>query len=444
MIPFSHLPIVRKSTLHGTYQGKDGIFEEQWNEEVATGHESHGNGICRRAWKGPGMSDLSLKRAVKSWVLHDPGPMGPNRLSLEERLQPPLASAEVRLRMEACALCRTDLHIIEGEIPSHRLPLVLGHQIVGQVIEVGEDVQGLAIGQRVGVPWLAGTDGSCPSCRQGRENLCPSAQFTGYDQDGGYAQEAVARAAFTFPLPFHWNSLHAAPLLCGGAIGFRALRLAALEPGEPLALYGFGSSAHMILQLAVALGHPTLVRSRGPERLQLAHRLGAAWVGDYTQPFPQRVAAGLVFAPAGEIVPSALADLEPGGRLVLAGIQMSAIPSFPYRLLYQERSLQSVANSTRADVSDFLRLADEHHLAPEAEGIPFGELPEALIRLKEGRFTGSLVLLAGNSCSFRPARGGGVSRKGQRHPSGELLAVQEETLEPSLALQRERSKEGGG
>lgn len=347
-----------------------------------------------RVGKGARMSDPTPGGTVRSWVLRYPGPIGPDRLSLEERPRPLLAAGEVRMRVEACALCRTDLHIIEGEIPPHRLPLVLGHQIIARVTEVGEDVEGLAIGQRVGVPWLAGTDGSCPSCRQGRENLCPAARFTGYDRDGGYAEEAVASAAFVFPLSLQRDPLQAAPLLCGGVIGFRALRLAALKPGEPLALYGFGSSAHLILQLAVALGHPTFVRSRGQERLQLAHRLGAAWVGGYDQPFPQMVAAGLVFAPAGEIVPTVLADLDPGGRLVLAGIQMSDIPSFPYRLLYQERSLKSVANSTRADVRDFLRLADEHHLTPEAEGVLFKELPEALRRLKEGRLTGSLVLLA--------------------------------------------------
>ncbi len=340
------------------------------------------------------MSDYAHDSSIQAWVLRESGPMERNRLLLEERPRPPLALGEIRMRVEACALCRTDLHIIEGEIPPHRLPLVLGHQIVARVIERGEKVDGLAIGQRVGVPWLAGVDGCCPFCRGGRENLCPAARFTGYDQDGGYAQEAVASAAFIFPLSMQGNPLRTAPLLCGGVIGFRALRLAALKPGEPLALYGFGSSAHTILQLTVALGHPTFVRSRGQERLSLAHRLGAAWVGGYDQPFPQRVAAGLVFAPAGEIVPQALADLEPGGRLVLAGIHMNDIPSFPYRLLYQERSLQSVANSTRADVRDFLHLAEEHHLMPEAEGVPFEELPEALIRLKEGRVTGSLVLLA--------------------------------------------------
>jgi propanol-preferring alcohol dehydrogenase len=329
---------------------------------------------------------------MRAWVLRQQGSLNPGRLILEEVSRVALLPGEIRLRIEACALCRTDLHIVEGDIPARRLPLILGHQAVGRVIEVGEGSAGWSPGDRAGVPWLGGVDGSCPFCLSQRENLCPEGRFTGYDRDGGYAEEIVALASFSHRVPEGMDALLAAPLLCGGAIGYRAFRLAHLCPGEPVALYGFGSSAHLVLQLAVALGHPTCVRSRGQERLDLAKRLGATWAGDYRAKMPLAVAAGLIFAPAGGIVPRALGDLQPGGRLVLAGIHMSDIPTFPYALIYQERSIQSVANSTRADVSGFIALAEKYGIVPEAEAVPFEALPEALDRLKSGRMAGTMVL----------------------------------------------------
>jgi propanol-preferring alcohol dehydrogenase len=287
----------------------------------------------------------------------------------------------VRIRVSACGVCRTDLHLRDGEVSAGHLPLILGHQIVGT-----------AGGERVGVPWLGWTDGTCPYCRSGRENLCPSARFTGRDVDGGYAEYAVADERFVFPLPPDMSDLEVAPLLCGGLIGHRALRLAG--DGERLGLYGFGAAAHIICQVAVHEGRRVFafVRAGDAGARELALSLGAEWAGDSAQPGPEPLDAAIIFAPAGELVPAALRACAPGGVVVCAGIHMSDIPSFPYELLWEERVLRSVANLTRDDAREFLTLAPRVPVRTTVTVFPLEEAEEALTRLRAGRIEGAAVL----------------------------------------------------
>src|SRR5579884_1794360 len=266
---------------------------------------------------------------------------------------------QVRLRVQVCGVCRTDLHVVDGELPDPKLPLVPGHQIVGRIEALGPGVERFQVGDRVGVPWLGYTDGACRYCRSGRENLCDGARFTGYDIDGGYAEYTVADERFCFPLPAGYSDLEVAPLLCGGLIGYRALSLTG--DAARLGLYGFGSSAHMICQVAVFQGREVFAFTRaGDERTQVfARTLGASWAGGSDQAPPRQLDAAIIFASAGELVPLALAALAPDGLVVCAGIHMTDIPSFPYELLYHEHKLRSVANLTRQDGIEFLRLARE-------------------------------------------------------------------------------------
>jgi propanol-preferring alcohol dehydrogenase len=297
---------------------------------------------------------------------------------------------ELLLEVAACGVCRTDLHIVDGELTEPKLPLVPGHQIVAHVSGGGER---FAPGDRVGVPWLGWTDGTCRYCRSGRENLCDRARFTGYQRDGGYAQLALADERFCFPIPAGYPDLQAAPLLCAGLIGFRTLKLAG--DAERLGIYGFGGAAHIICQIAVHQGRRVFAFTRaGDEETQrFALELGAEWAGDALGPPPEELDAALIFAPAGELVPAALRAVAKGGTVVCGGIHMSDIPQMPYEILWGERTLRSVANLTRADGEEFLALAPLVPVRTEVETFPLGEANQALDRLRSGRIRGSAVLV---------------------------------------------------
>jgi propanol-preferring alcohol dehydrogenase len=296
--------------------------------------------------------------------------------------EPVPGPGQILLRVQACGVCRTDLHLRDGELEPGHLPLVLGHQIVATAEH----------GERVGVPWLAWTDGECEFCRSGRENLCRHAKFTGRDVDGGYAEYAVADARYCFPLPADMTDLEVAPLLCGGLIGHRALRLAG--DGERLGLYGFGAAAHIICQVAVHEGRRVFAFTRAEdERAQaLARSLGAEWAGDAMAPGPEPLDAAIIFAPAGALVPAALRASAPGATIVCAGIHMSDIPSLPYRLLWEERVLRSVANLTRADAREFLALAPRVPIRTTVQPFPLEQAEDALTRLRDGRIEGAAVI----------------------------------------------------
>ena len=313
-------------------------------------------------------------------------------LTLREVGDPRCGEGQVRVEVSACGICRTDLHVLDGELPHPKLPLILGHQIVGKVVERGEGVTSPSVGDRVGIPWLGWTDGTCVYCRSGRENLCVAGRFTGYTLDGGYAEQVVADARFCFPLPPGLDDVHVAPLLCAGLIGYRALRLA----GEPrrIGFYGFGSSAHLLAQVVVAQGMELFALTRdGDTRTQsFARERGAVWAGGSSERPPVPLDAAIVFASVGDLVVRALEALAPGGTVVCAGIHMSDIPSFPYAKLWEERSIRSVANLTRDDGRQFLPLATRLGITPEVAVFPLEQASEGVRALREGRFTGSAVL----------------------------------------------------
>jgi propanol-preferring alcohol dehydrogenase len=306
---------------------------------------------------------------------------------------PEPGAGQVRLRVHACGVCRTDLHVVDGELAEPRLPLVPGHQIVGRVDKVGEGVERFAVGDRVGVPWLGWTCGECRYCRSGRENLCDRARFTGYQLDGGYAEYAVADQRFCCPIPEDYPDLQAAPLLCAGLIGYRSLRMAGDAPR--LGLYGFGASAHIVIQVARHEGRRVFafVRAGDEAARRFALELGAEWAGDSAGPPPEELDAAILFAPAGELVPAALSAVAKGGTVVCAGIHMSDIPSFPYRILWGERVLRSVANLTRKDGEEFMALAPRIPVRTEVEPYPLERANEALDRLRSGRVRGAAVLV---------------------------------------------------
>jgi len=318
--------------------------------------------------------------------LHEP-------LVLRERQPLEPASGQVRIAIEACAVCRTDLHVVDGELPDPRLPIVPGHQIVGVVDAVAADVDSVSVGDRVGVPWLGSACGTCTYCLAGRENLCQAARFTGYTLDGGFADACLADARFVLRLPPSYAAVDVAPLLCGATIGYRAFRLAG--DAKRIGLYGFGSAGHMIAQVARHLGREVYAFTRpGDAGAQaFARGLGAVWAGDSTSRPAVELDAAIIFAPAGELVPLALAAVAPGGTVVCGGIHMSDIPSFPYRLLWQERSIRSVANLTRRDGNDLLALAPEVGLRPRVERYRLEDANRALDDLRAGRFDGTAVLV---------------------------------------------------
>ncbi|HEY1360355.1 MAG TPA: zinc-dependent alcohol dehydrogenase family protein [Thermoleophilaceae bacterium] len=323
---------------------------------------------------------------MRAMVLDEPR----TPLRAAELSDPEPGEGEVLLEVAACGVCRTDLHVVDGELTEPKLPLVPGHQIVAHVRGGGER---FSEGERVGVPWLGWTDGTCPYCRSGRENLCDNARFTGYQRDGGYATLVAADERFCFPIPEGYPDLQAAPLLCAGLIGYRSLRMAG--DGERLGLYGFGASAHIIIQVARHQGRRVFAFTRGDDEpaQAFARELGAEWAGDSLGPPPEELDAAIIFAPVGELVPAALRAVAKGGVVVCAGIHMSDIPSFPYDLLWGERVLRSVANLTRRDGEEFLELAPEVPVRTEVEEFPLESANEALDRLRSGRIRGSAVLV---------------------------------------------------
>jgi len=330
---------------------------------------------------------------MRAMLLEKPRPAEENPLHLAELPLPTPGAGEIRVRVRACGICHTDLHIVEGELKLPKLPLVPGHQLVGTVDARGAGGMEFREGDRVGVPWLYSTCGECGYCRKGLENLCERGRFTGFHADGGYAEAMVAPAAFAYTLPESFSDLEAAPLLCAGVIGYRALKLSNLQPGEWLGLYGFGASAHIVLQIARHQGSEVCVFTRAESHRQLARQLGAAWVGAAGEPPPAPLDAAIIFAPAGKLVPVALAALRKGGTLALAGITMSALPEMEYQLLYHERILRSVANSTREDVRSLLRLAAEIPVRTEIETFQLPEANRALQNLKSSRIHGAGVLV---------------------------------------------------
>jgi len=314
-------------------------------------------------------------------------------LRLVDRPIPMPGPGEVLVKVEVCAICRTDLHVIEGELPVHRSPLIPGHQVVGRVERLGEGSARLREGDRVGVAWLHAACGHCPYCRRGDENLCDAPRFTGYDADGGYADYLVAPEAFIYPLPAAWPAERIAPLLCAGIIGYRALRRSRIKPGGRLGLYGFGASAHVVIQIARHWGCEVHVATRGEKHRRLALELGAAWAGEAADAPPKRLDAAIVFAPVGELAVAALAALDKGGTVALAGIYMTDVPSLNYeRLLFHEKQLCSVTANTRRDGEELLRLAREIPIVTHTESFPLEQANEALIKLKQDGIQGAGVL----------------------------------------------------
>lgn len=317
-------------------------------------------------------------------------------LEIDDRSAQSPGSGEVRVRVRACGVCRTDLHIVDGDLAAPVLPVVPGHQIVGEVLELGPGVVALEIGQRVGIPWLGWTCGECPQCLAGRENLCDRARFTGFHRDGGFAEEAVADARYVFPLPVGIPDAHAAPLLCAGLIGYRAYRMACETAGEVrrLGLYGFGAAAHILAQLAVLEGRDVYAFTRPGDHTgqAFARRLGATWAGPSSTAPPHPLDAAILFAPVGALVPLALRAVRKAGAVVCAGIHMSDIPSFPYADLWGERVLRSVANLERRDGEELLELAGRLDLLTEVHEYPLEDTNTALDDLRAGRFEGAAVI----------------------------------------------------
>jgi propanol-preferring alcohol dehydrogenase len=340
---------------------------------------------------------LARRRGVivmQAMVLTDIAPIESSPLRLQERPEPEPGPGEVRLKVECCAICRTDLHVIEGDLPRRSLPIVPGHQVVGIVDALGPGCRILQVGQRVGIAWLRHTCGVCAFCRSGQENLCEAAAFTGYHADGGYAQYAIVPEAFAYPIPVSFGAIDAAPLLCAGIIGYRALQRSDLPAGGNLGLIGFGSSAHVVLQIAQHRGSRVFVATRGEGHRAFARDLGAKWVGESISDAPEPLDSIILFAPAGELVPPALAALRKGGTLSLAGIHMSVIPSLDYdRHLFYERNVRSVTANTREDGRQLLAEADAAAIRPRTTTYALADANRALQDLKADRIDGTGVLV---------------------------------------------------
>ena len=329
---------------------------------------------------------------MRALLLESPQSADNSPLRLADIPLPDPGSGEVRVRIRCCAVCHTDLHIVEGDLPLPKIPIVPGHQIVGAVDALGSGVDKLKAGDRVGIPWLYSTDGTCPYCRRQTENLCDQARFTGYHEHGGYAEYCVVREDFAHPIPAAFSDEHAAPLLCAGVIGYRAYRLSGAQPGQRLGLYGFGASAHLVLQLARHQGCEGYVFTRSRAHREVAEQLGAVWIGAAEDNPPHPLDAAIIFAPAGSLVPQALRVLGKAGTLALAGITMTEIPALDYSLLYHERVLRSVANSTREDCREFLRVAAEIPIQPRIQLYPLADANRALQDLKHSRLEAAGVL----------------------------------------------------
>lgn len=326
---------------------------------------------------------------MRAMVLDRPG----MPLVMRERAPPQPQAGEILVEIAACGVCRTDLHVVDGELPRPKLPIVPGHEIVGRVASIGEGVGGFTVGERVGVPWLGATCGVCPYCRSGRENLCDRPLFTGYTRDGGYATHTTADARFCFPLSERVDAAEAAPLLCAGLIGWRSYRMAG--EGKTLGLYGFGAAAHILAQVASWQGRHIFAFTRDGDTASqnFARALGAVWAGGSSEAPPEPLDAAIIFAPVGALVPTALRAVKKGGRVVCGGIHMSDIPSFPYAILWEERQLVSVANLTRADAREFFAVAPKAGIKMQVTRYPLADANAALADLRAGRFEGAAVLI---------------------------------------------------
>ncbi len=329
---------------------------------------------------------------MKAAVLTKSAPIVERPLSIQDAPQPQPDAGQVLLKVRACGVCRTDLHITEGELPPRRVPLIPGHQIVGEIV-AGATPE-LPLGTRVGVSWIGGVDGTCWYCRSGKENLCDAPTFTGYTVDGGYAEYATARADFVFPLPAELDDLRAAPLLCAGIIGFRSLRVAEVQPGERVGLFGFGASAHLAIQVLHSWKCEVYVSTRGESHRQLARSMGATWVGTETDRPPCELDRAVTFAPSGDVVIAALSSLRKGGVVAINAIHLDRIPEFDYdRLLWGERQIRSVANMTRADARDFLQIAADLEMRPRVTAFRLDQANEALLAVKRDAIDGAAVLV---------------------------------------------------
>lgn len=329
--------------------------------------------------------------------LAEPGPMTTPRLECVERPAPQTnqtdVASQVLLQVRACAICHTDLHIAEGDLPLHKRPVIPGHQVVATVVALSGSAAGLNEGARVGVPWLHSACGVCEYCRRGQENLCELAQFTGWDVDGGYANYLLARPEFVVPIPAVFDDIEAAPLLCAGIIGYRSLRMADVRPGERVGLVGFGASAHLAIQVARHWNCQVAVMTRGAAHRQLAEELGATWTGTIEETPPWPLDRAVLFAPVGALVPVALGRLRKGGTLAINAIHMSPLPEMNYNLLYGERTLRTVTNATRQDATEFMQLAAEARVTVETEVFPLAEANQALLKLKRSEIRGAAVLV---------------------------------------------------
>ncbi len=299
---------------------------------------------------------------------------------------------EIRIKIDVCGACRTDLHIVEAELPAHKMPLIIGHQIVGRVDHVGKNVTTWKTGERAGIPWLYKTCGQCKYCRAGKENLCTHALFTGYDADGGFAEFTVVHQDFAYRLPENYSNQEVAPLLCAGVIGYQAFQATGLKDRGRLGLFGFGSSAHIVIQIALHLGLEVYVVSRTEKELELAKSLGARWVGHIDDDMDEVLDAGIVFAPSGELLVESLKKLDKGGRIVSAGIYTTPLPGFDYSLIYPEKCLTSIAHTTRANVQSFLRVASEFKIKTQINEYRLEDANQALLNIKNSKISGSTVL----------------------------------------------------
>jgi propanol-preferring alcohol dehydrogenase len=329
---------------------------------------------------------------MKAWILEHQGPVGDKPLVLKELPDPRPKANDIRIKVLACGICRTDIHVAEGDLPSRKSPLILGHEAVGIVDAIGEKVAHFNIGDRAGITWLNSTCGKCKCCLSGRENLCPHAHFTGWNADGGFAEFALVPADFAFHLGPKQSFIELAPLMCPGIAGYRALRLTGLKSGDQLGLYGFGPTAAYVLQVARHMHISVAVITRSEKNKMAAKELGADWVGGYEDKIPALLDGGIIFPPAGNLVPFALSQLDSGGRLVLGPVTMTPIEIKDYDLIWQERSIISLANITRKDGVEFLQLANELNLKTFIEVFPFEDLQEALIRVKDGKVNGNAVI----------------------------------------------------
>src|SRR6185437_3046086 len=333
--------------------------------------------------------------AMRAWRVRRPGPMSTGPLEQVTADVPRPGPSELLVAVRSCGVCRTDLHVTEGDLPVHRVGVTPGHEVVGEVVEVGAgDAAGFAVGDRTGAAWLRSTDGTCRYCRRGAENLCPASTYTGWDADGGYAEYLTVPAAYAHPLPAGYSDAELAPLLCAGIIGYRALKRAALPPGGRLGLYGFGGSAHLAAQVALAQGASLSVMTRGAQAQELARSLGASFVGGPAEMPPEPLDAAILFAPVGDLVLPAMAALDRGGTMAIAGIYLTDIPALSYdKYLFQERQLRSVTSNTREDAREFLTFAAAHKLSVTTHEYPLDAADRALADLKAGRFDGAAVLV---------------------------------------------------